>query len=63
MSLIEEKRFIYHNPNFTKQLTDLDTQHFYSESQMYEYIARVFYNVVFSTYLGSNGAGKTSLIY
>ena len=25
----------------------------YSESQIYEYIARVFYNVVFSTYLGS----------
>ena len=25
----------------------------YSESQIYEYIARVFHNVVFSTYLGS----------
>ena len=30
----------------------------YSESQIYEYIARVFYNVVFSTYLGSNAAEK-----
>ena len=30
----------------------------YSESQIYEYIARVFYNVVFSTYLGSNAAGN-----
>ena len=28
------------------------------ESQIYEYIARVFYNVVFSTYLGSNAAEK-----
>ena len=30
----------------------------YSESQIYEYIARVFYNVGFSTYLGSNTAEK-----
>ena len=30
----------------------------YSESQIYEYIARVFYNVVFSTYLRSNAAEK-----
>ena len=30
----------------------------YSESQIYEYIARVFYNVVFSTYLGSTAAEK-----
>ena len=30
----------------------------YSESQIYEYIARVFYTVVFSTYLGSNAAEK-----
>ena len=30
----------------------------YSESQIYEYIARVFYNVVFSTYLRSNAAQK-----
>ena len=30
----------------------------YSESQIYEYIARVFYNVVFSTYLISNAAEK-----
>ena len=30
----------------------------YSESQIYEDIARVFYNVVFSTYLGSNAAEK-----
>ena len=30
----------------------------YSESQIYEYKARVFYNVVFSTYLGSNAAEK-----
>ena len=28
----------------------------YSESQIYEYIARVFNNVVFSTYLRSNAA-------
>ena len=30
----------------------------YNESQIYEYIARVFLNVVFSTYLGSNAAEK-----
>ena len=30
----------------------------YSESQIYEYIARVFYNVVFSICLGSNAAGN-----
>ena len=30
----------------------------YSESQIYEYITRVLYNVVFSTYLGSNAAEK-----
>ena len=28
----------------------------FSESQIYNYIARVFYNVVFSTYLRSNAA-------
>ena len=31
---------------------------YYSESHIYEYIARVFYNVVFSTYLGSNASGN-----
>ena len=31
-------------------------QNLYSESQIYDYIARVSYNVVFSTYLGSNAA-------
>ena len=30
----------------------------FSESQIYEYIARVFYNVVFSTYLRSNASEK-----
>ena len=35
-----------------------DIQTIYSESQIYEYIARVFYNVVFSTYFGSNAAEK-----
>ena len=30
----------------------------YSESQIYEYIARVFNYVVFSTYLGSTAAGN-----
>ena len=30
----------------------------YTESQIYEYIARVFYNVVFSLFLGSNAAEK-----
>ena len=30
----------------------------YSESQIYEYIARVFYNVVFSTNLESSAAGN-----
>ena len=30
----------------------------YNESQMYEYIIRVFYNVVFLTYLRSNAAEK-----
>ena len=40
------------SPFFEKILT------FYSESQIYEYKARVFYNVVFSTYLGSNAAEK-----
>ena len=39
-----------------KQATFLQKKTIYSESQIYEYIARVFYNVVFSTYLGSNAA-------
>ena len=30
----------------------------YSESQIFKYIARVFHNVVFSTYLGSKAAEK-----
>ena len=30
----------------------------YSESRICEYLARVFYNVVFSTYLRSNAAEK-----
>ena len=39
--------------------TWLRTTNYYSESQIYEYIARVFYNVVFI--FGSNAAEK--LIY
>ena len=33
----------------------------YSESQIYIYIARVFYNIVFSTYLRSNAAEKRAI--
>ena len=42
------------------KLKDVTTLHNnrYSESQIYEYIARVFNNVVFSAYLGSNAAGN-----
>ena len=36
-------------------------ERFYSESQIYEYIARNCYNVVFSTYLKIKCRGKTSI--
>ena len=50
------RRLLESSYNFKKSKEHGTRQ--YSESQIYEYIARVFYNVVFSTYLGSNAAEK-----
>ena len=47
---------LYNNPKTNFPFTTVLRK--YSESQIYEYIARVCYNVVFSTYLRSNAAEK-----
>ena len=43
---------------FVKKMLIHKYKQYYSESQIYEFIARVFNNVVFLTYLGSNAAGN-----
>ena len=54
LNISETHIFIYETLNFYLYKSSLS----YSEPQIYEYIERVFNNIVFSTYLGSNTAGN-----